>query len=238
MLKQSPIIDELCMHDIKKTNQALELNNIDTNCRVTAFSGKSELPFALKDSNVVVLIAAAQDSDLMSVEGQWERNSKIVSEIMNVHAKYSPKAFLALGTEPLNSIVPLCCEALKKFGNYNPSTVFGITALDTVRANTIVAKMLKIEPEKVMVPVIGGYSEETRVPVLSQVRPSTQFSNEQIEQITMSIRKPKQKTPSGLLAAFAIARFVISLVKGIRGHKDVFECAYVPSKVIVVHRPV
>nr|CAI5841059.1 unnamed protein product [Callosobruchus analis] len=180
MLKQSPIIDELCMHDIKKTNQALELNNIDTNCR----------------------------------------------------------AFLALGTEPLNSIVPLCCEALKKFGNYNPSTVFGITALDTVRANTIVAKMLKIEPEKVMVPVIGGYSEETRVPVLSQVRPSTQFSNEQIEQITMSIRKPKQKTPSGLLAAFAIARFVISLVKGIRGHKDVFECAYVPSKVIVVHRPV
>nr|CAI5841060.1 unnamed protein product [Callosobruchus analis] len=109
MLKQSPIIDELCMHDIKKTNQALELNNIDTNCRVTAFSGKSELPFALK---------------------------------------------------------------------------------------------------------------------------------EQIEQITMSIRKPKQKTPSGLLAAFAIARFVISLVKGIRGHKDVFECAYVPSKVIVVHRPV
>nr|CAH7733320.1 unnamed protein product [Callosobruchus chinensis] len=176
----------------------------------------------------------------MSLDGQWEQNSKIVSEIINVHAKYSPKAFLALGTEPLNSMVPLCCEALKKFGNYNPSTVFGITALDTVRANTVVANSLKIEPEKVMVPVIGGYSEETRVPVLSQVHPTIQFSDkslqyfhiqEQIEQITMSIRKPEQKTPSGFLAAFAIARFVISLVKGIRGHKDVFEYSYVPSKV-------
>nr|CAH7733319.1 unnamed protein product [Callosobruchus chinensis] len=239
MLKQSPIIDELCMYDIKKTDQALELNNIDTICRVTVFSGKPELPLALKDSNVVVLIAAAPDSDSMSLDGQWEQNSKIVSEIINVHAKYSPKAFLALGTEPLNSMVPLCCEALKKFGNYNPSTVFGITALDTVRANTVVANSLKIEPEKVMVPVIGGYSEETRVPVLSQVHPTIQFSSlqyfhiqEQIEQITMSIRKPEQKTPSGFLAAFAIARFVISLVKGIRGHKDVFEYSYVPSKVI------
>nr|CAH7733321.1 unnamed protein product [Callosobruchus chinensis] len=74
-------------------------------------------------------------------------------------------------------MVPLCCEALKKFGNYNPSTVFGITALDTVRANTVVANSLKIEPEKVMVPVIGGYSEETRVPVLSQVHPTIQFSD-------------------------------------------------------------
>ncbi|VEN48821.1 unnamed protein product [Callosobruchus maculatus] len=82
-----------------------------------------------------------------------------------------------------------------------------------------------------MVPVIGGYSEETRVPVLSQVQPNVQFSDEQIAQITANIRKPKQKTPSGFLAAFAISRFVISLVKGIRGHKDVFECAYVPSKV-------
>ncbi|CAH2000495.1 unnamed protein product [Acanthoscelides obtectus] len=173
MLKQSLMIDELSMHDVKTTGDALELNNIDTSC----------------------------------------------------------KAFLAVGTEPINSVLPLCCETLKKFGSYNPSTVFGITADDSVRANTIIAKTMKVGPECVSVPVIGGHSEETRVPVLSQVKPKIEFSHEEIEKITASIKKPQQKKEtSGFLAAFATARFILSLVKGIRGHKNVIECAYVPSK--------
>ncbi|CAH2000492.1 unnamed protein product [Acanthoscelides obtectus] len=189
MLKQSLMIDELSMHDVKTTGDALELNNIDTSCKVTAYSGKSNLPPALK-------------------------------------------AFLAVGTEPINSVLPLCCETLKKFGSYNPSTVFGITADDSVRANTIIAKTMKVGPECVSVPVIGGHSEETRVPVLSQVKPKIEFSHEEIEKITASIKKPQQKKEtSGFLAAFATARFILSLVKGIRGHKNVIECAYVPSKV-------
>ncbi|CAH2000491.1 unnamed protein product [Acanthoscelides obtectus] len=232
MLKQSLMIDELSMHDVKTTGDALELNNIDTSCKVTAYSGKSNLPPALKGSNVVVVIAAGPDSDSLTPDKQWEQNSKIVSEIMSVHAKYSPKAFLAVGTEPINSVLPLCCETLKKFGSYNPSTVFGITADDSVRANTIIAKTMKVGPECVSVPVIGGHSEETRVPVLSQVKPKIEFSHEEIEKITASIKKPQQKKEtSGFLAAFATARFILSLVKGIRGHKNVIECAYVPSKV-------
>ncbi|CAH2000497.1 unnamed protein product [Acanthoscelides obtectus] len=91
MLKQSLMIDELSMHDVKTTGDALELNNIDTSCKVTAYSGKSNLPPALKGSNVVVVIAAGPDSDSLTPDKQWEQNSKIVSEIMSVHAKYSPK---------------------------------------------------------------------------------------------------------------------------------------------------
>nr|CAH7765789.1 unnamed protein product [Callosobruchus chinensis] len=120
MLKQSPLIEELCVHDIKPTGGfALELNHVDTNCR----------------------------------------------------------AFLAVGTNPINSIVPMCAEALKKVGGFNPTTLFGITSIDTVRANTFVAQCQGVEPECVMVPVIGGHSEETMVPVLSQTKPCADFSN-------------------------------------------------------------
>lgn len=53
----------------------------------------------------------------------------------------------------------------------------------------------------------------------------------------MNIRKAQEnmlklKKPDNapLSTAFACARFIISLVKAIRGYPDVMECAYVPSK--------
>lgn len=84
---------------------------------------------------------------------------------------------LAIATNPVNSLVPLACEQLKKFGVFNPRTVFGITSLDVVRANTFAAKVQGYEPECVLVPVIGGHSEETIVPVLSQSKPCYEYSN-------------------------------------------------------------
>lgn len=49
MLKQSPLIDELCIHDVLATaGFASELNYVDTNCKVTSFTGKENLETALK----------------------------------------------------------------------------------------------------------------------------------------------------------------------------------------------
>lgn len=48
MLKQSPLIDEICLYDIKNTEGiAGELNHIDTNCKVTGFWGKHQIGRAL-----------------------------------------------------------------------------------------------------------------------------------------------------------------------------------------------
>lgn len=46
-----------------------------------------------------------------------------------------------------------------------------------------------------------------------------------------NLLKLKTNETGSLSAAFACARFIISLVKGIRGYPDVVECAYIPSKV-------
>ncbi|CAH1977094.1 unnamed protein product [Acanthoscelides obtectus] len=238
MLKQSSLIEELCVHDIVPTGGfASELNYVDTNCKVTAFTGNDNLANALQDSKIVVLLASAPDSNMMSVEKMWYQNSQIVLEIMNTYAKISPKPFLAVGTDPINSIIPMCAEMLKKAGGYNPNTLFGITTIDSVRANTFVAQCQGVEPECVMVPVIGGHSEETMVPVLSQAKPCADFCKNELENLMLNIQKAedtivklKPHKVAPLSTAFATARFVISLVKGIKGYPDVVECAFVPSK--------
>ncbi|XP_023012486.1 malate dehydrogenase, mitochondrial isoform X2 [Leptinotarsa decemlineata] len=239
MLKQSPLIDELCVHDVHPTSGfAMELNHIDTNCRVSAFTGKDNYASALKNSKVVIVLAAAPESDLLPYEKMWSPNAHTIQEITTQIARHCPKAFLAIGTNPVNSLVPMTCEVLKKAGTFNPNTVFGITSLDTVRANTFVAQIQAVEPECVMVPVIGGHTEETIIPVLSHAKPSAEFTNEELENVTMNVRKaqdnmlklkPAESAP--LTSAFATARFVISLVKAIRGYPEIIECAYVNSKV-------
>lgn len=68
-------------------------------------------------------------------------------------------------------------EELKRFGRYNPSAVFGISTIHAVRANTFAANILELEPECVVVPIIGGNNGATIVPVLSQAKPCSEFTS-------------------------------------------------------------
>ena len=45
----------------------------------------------------------------------------------------------------MNSTVAIASEVLKKKGVYDPRRVFGVTTLDTVRANTFIAEAKVIE---------------------------------------------------------------------------------------------
>ncbi|XP_056633206.1 uncharacterized protein LOC130442826 [Diorhabda sublineata] len=238
LLKQSPLLDELCIHDMVPTaGLAGELNHVDTNCKVVAYTGKECYQQALQNSKLVVVLASAPNSD-QNPEKMWSANAKIVQEIVTNVGKYANKAFLAIGTNPINSLVPMACEILKKHGCYNPNTIFGITTLDTVRANTFAARALGLEPECVLVPVIGGHTEETVVPVLSNTKPTPEYTPEEIENITMHVKKAndhlmkmKPGENGALASAFACARFIISLVKAMKGYPDIIECAYVASKI-------
>ena len=51
----------------------------------------------------------------------------------------------------------------------SPCSVFGVTTLDIVRANTFVAEAKGLDVSTVNVPVIGGHSGVTILPLLSQV---------------------------------------------------------------------
>jgi malate dehydrogenase len=73
-------------------------------------------------------------------------------------------------SNPVNSLVPLFAEVLKKAGVYRPGHLFGLSSLDAVRARTFVADALQcdVADERCAVTVIGGHAGETILPLLSQ----------------------------------------------------------------------
>lgn len=85
-----------------------------------------------------------------------------------------------MATEPIESMVPIVSEIQRLRGVYNPRLLLGCVELNCVRANTVLADFLRIPPEAVRVPVIGGAAPQTMVPVLSSaVHPCT-LTQEQV----------------------------------------------------------
>jgi len=72
----------------------------------------------------------------------------------------------------VNSTVPIAAEILKQKGVYDPKKLFGVSTLDVVRANTLVAQRKNLRLIDVDVPVVGGHAGITILPFLSKTRPS------------------------------------------------------------------
>ena len=103
-----------------------------------------------------------------------------------------------------------------------------------IHANTLVAQMKGMGPKDVEVPVIGGHSGVTILPLLSQV-PGVCFSEQEAAELTERIqnagtRVVEAKAGGGsatLSMAQAAARFCLLLIRALEGEPGVVECAYV-----------
>ena len=114
-------------------------------------------------------------------------------------ARTSPNAYILVISNPVNSTVPIVAEVLKKHGVFNPKKVFGVTTLDVVRASTFTSSISGTDPREVRVPVVGGHSGVTIIPLLSQISPPYSFSQQQIEELTNRIQFGKKNhNPSNL----------------------------------------
>lgn len=111
-------------------------------------------------------------------EQMFEANSVILKEMAEVTADVCPNALVGIITNPVDAVVPLFCGVLKKKGKFDARKVFGISTVDIVRTNTFVAEMKKLNPMDVKVPVIGGHSDNTIVPLLSQCSPKVDFTKD------------------------------------------------------------
>lgn len=56
--------------------------------------------------------------------------------------------------------------------------VLGVNTLDVVRAASFIGQINGIDPRKISIPVIGGHSINTIVPVLSQCKPPANITDE------------------------------------------------------------
>lgn len=109
----------------------------------------------------------------MTRDDLFKINAGIVKGLIEIAADVAPKAFILVISNPVNSTVPIAAEVLKAKGVFNAQKLFGVTTLDIVRAETFVAEIAgKKTGSELTVPVIGGHSGETIVPLFSQISPS------------------------------------------------------------------
>ncbi|GAA5805914.1 malate dehydrogenase, NAD-dependent [Helicostylum pulchrum] len=237
LLKQSNLITHLSLYDIVNTpGVAADLSHINTQSKVTGHVGAAQIEEAIKDSTIVVIPAGVPRKPGMTRDDLFKINAGIVRDIAVAAAKFAPNAYMCIISNPVNSTVPIVAEVFKQFNVYDPRRIFGVTTLDIVRASTFVTELIGGDASTLRVPVIGGHSGVTILPLLSQVKGTEKLSQEQIETVTNRIQfggdevvKAKDGAGSATLSmAFAGARFALNILDAVVAKKTgVVECTYV-----------
>jgi len=239
LLKNSPLVTKLSVYDIVHTpGVAADLSHIDSPAAVSAFVGAEQLEASLQGAEVVVIPAGVPRKPGMTRDDLFNTNASIVATIAKACAKVCPDAKLCIISNPVNSTVPIASEIYKKMGK-DPKHIFGVTTLDIVRSNAFIAELKHLDPTTVECPVIGGHAGVTIIPVISQCKPSVQFTDDVLKPLTARIQDAgtevvKAKAGAGsatLSMAYAGARFALSMVKALNGEQGVVECSYLRSDV-------
>lgn len=238
LMKQSPIVSRLSLYDLANTpGVAADLGHIDTPAKVTGHN-KDDIKSCLDGAEVVIIPAGVPRKPGMTRDDLFNTNATIVKNLAAECAQHCPKACILIISNPVNSTVPIAAEALKKAGAYDPRKLFGVTTLDVVRAATFVAENKKMNPFDMRVNVVGGHSGATIVPLLSQT--GLAFTEEEVAALTHRIQfggdevvKAKDGAGSATLSmAWAGAGFATTLLKALRGDKNLIECTYVESSIV------
>ena len=225
---------ELSLYDIAPVTPgvAADLSHIPTPVKVEGFSGEDPSP-ALLNADIVLISAGVARKPGMDRSDLFNINAGIVKNLVSSCADNCPKALIGIITNPVNTTVAIAAEVLKNKGVYDPARLFGITTLDIIRSSTFVAEAFNEDPRDVKVPVIGGHSGITILPLLSQS--GFEFSDDDAAAMTKRIQNAgtevvEAKAGGGsatLSMGQAAAKFGLSLVRALNGEKDVVECTYV-----------
>lgn len=123
---------------------------------------------SLKGSDIVIITAGVPRKPGMTRDQLFDTNAGIVANLVSNCAIHCPKAHILIVTNPVNSVVPVACEVMKKFGCFDPYRIMGVTKLDSVRAVSFLSDFIHCRPSEIVVPVVGGHAGETIVPIFSQ----------------------------------------------------------------------
>ena len=233
---QLPAGSELSLYDVAPVvpGVAVDLSHIPTAVKVTGH-GKDNLADALKGCDIVLIPAGVPRKPGMDRSDLFNINAGIVKALVESIADNCPEACTCIITNPVNTTVAIAAETLKAKGVYNKNKLFGVTTLDVIRAETFVAELKGLDPANTHVPVIGGHSGTTILPLLSQVE-GVEFSDDEVASLTTRIQNAgtevvEAKAGGGsatLSMGQAAARFCLSLVAAMQG-ENVVEYTYVQT---------
>jgi len=236
LLKLNPRITELALYDIRGgPGVATDISHVNTKSTVTGYDvGPENLAAALKGSEIVLIPAGVPRKPGMTRDDLFNTNASIVRDLAKAAAESAPDAKLLIISNPVNSTVPIVREIFKKAGVYNPKHLFGVTTLDVVRASRFVSALKGTDPVDENIPVVGGHSGVTIVPLFSQTSHPDLVGDEALLKRVQfggdEVVQAKAGTGSATLSmAMAGARFAESLLKAAQGEKGVVECTFVES---------
>ncbi|KAL2002584.1 hypothetical protein VTN02DRAFT_6438 [Thermoascus thermophilus] len=238
LMKLNPRVTQLALYDIRGgPGVAADLSHVNTNSTVTGYQPTPEgLREALSGADIVLIPAGVPRKPGMTRDDLFNTNASIVRDLAKAAAEASPNANILVISNPVNSTVPIVAEVFKSKGVYNPKRLFGVTTLDVVRASRFISEIKKTDPANEFVPVVGGHSGVTIVPLISQSN-HPDIEGEVRDKLVNRIQfggdevvKAKDGAGSATLSmAMAGARFAESLLKAAQGVKGVIEPTFVES---------
>ena len=190
---------------------------------------------------MVIIPAGVPRKPGMTRDDLFAINAGIIRGIAQTIASTCPTAIVLVVTNPVNSMIPIVVETLKAAGVYDAHRVAGVTTLDVLRAQSMIAGALNdgTDPSTVSVPVIGGHSGTTIVPVLSQATVGGVPCGQRIDDATAArltddirtagtvvIEAKAGRGSATLSMATAGARLVDVVVRGLLGEEGCVEAAY------------
>ena len=131
--------------------------------RISATDGWDETA----NSDVVVCTAGAPRKPGMSREELLNGNASIVRAKVSEAARHSPNAVIIIFANPMDA---MCHVALKASGFPRARVIGQGGTLDSARYRYFVADAVGVSPVDVHGYVIGGHTDTTMVPVVSQTR--------------------------------------------------------------------
>jgi len=238
LLKASPLIDELSLYDVVNTpGVAADLSHIATPAVTTGYLPADDgLQKALEGSDIVVIPAGLPRKPGMTRDELFTKNAGIVAALITGVAKWCPKAYVLIISNPVNSTVPIAAEVLKAHGVFDARKLFGVTTLDVVRASTFTAQITgEKDPRKISIPVVGGHSGDTIVPLLSQATPAVSIPEDKVSGLINRIQfggdevvKAKDGAGSATLSmAYAGFRMAEAVLKAHKGQAGIIEPTFV-----------
>lgn len=222
LLRTNPSISKLILHDTLEHTPGivLDLSHIPSKSRVKGYVGANTLDKALEGSHLVIAAGGVpQHSDGIS-KSILTKNANYIKTVASAVSLVTPLPFFGILTEPINTSVPLAAEVMRNRGCHDPSKVFGVTAVDALRAQTLYAREGGLTHGESFVPVIGGHSKETAVPLFSQASPK-RLTEDECRELTvilrehiMSKRIPRAPVLSVAYGAFLFAQCVLDALNG------------------------
>lgn len=177
-----------------------DLSHIDTPVTLSSHSpaDANGMRDCLINTDLIIISAGMPRQPGMTRDDLFFKNAAIVSSLADSIAKYCDlsNVFILLISNPVNSLVPVMA---KRLIHDRPSTdiekrIMGVTKLDIVRASTFLHQLVidegiqKRTNDMPELPVIGGHSGNTIIPLFSRSAAYSNLSKQQLRNLITRVQ--------------------------------------------------